>query len=136
MTHELYIQCVLACLIGNIIHIAFKVRSLAVDHKHANLQFSFGTYLRDDKWALIVDALSSFGLVFIADEWLDIDPRVLGKIKSIFVLVGFSGSYVILQMMSVAKSNFRKSVDFKTTKSDEQDGTLDTPTPTTPTKNP
>jgi len=134
MTHELYYQCVIACLIGNIIHIAFKVRSLAVDHKVANLQFSLGGYLKDDKWALIVDALSSFGLVFVADEWLDMDPRILGKIKSIFILVGFSGSYMILQLMSVAKSNFRKSIDFKTDKSDALDGTLGTPTPTSPTK--
>lgn len=133
MTHELYFQCVIACLIGNIIHIAFKVRSLAVDHKVANLQFSLGTYLKDDKWALIVDALSSFGLVFVADEWLDMDPRIISKIKTIFVLVGFSGSYVILQLMSVAKSKFRQAVDFKTTKSDISDGVdPTTPTPTAP----
>lgn len=134
MTHELYFQCVIACLIGNIIHIAFKVRSLAVDHKVANLQFSLGTYLKDDKWALIVDALSSFGLVFVADEWLDMDPRILSKIKTIFILVGFSGSYVILQLMSVAKSKFRKSVDWKTNLADKETGTLDAPTPTAPTK--
>lgn len=132
MTHELYFQCVIACLIGNIIHIAFKVRSLAVDHKVANLQFSLGTYLKDDKWALLVDALASFGLVFVADEWLDIDSRIVSKIKTIFVLVGLSGSYVILELMSVAKSNFRKSIDFKTDIADKATGTLGTPTPTKP----
>lgn len=134
MTHEIYYQCVLACLIGNLLHIAFKVRSLAVDHKIANLQFSVGKYIKDDKWALIVDAASSFALVYLADEWLDFDERILGKIKSIFVFVGFTGSYVVLQVMSVAKRKFRSAVDFKTNKSDELDGTLGAPTPTNGTK--
>lgn len=130
MTHQIYFQCVIACLIGNLLHIAFKVRSLAVDHKIANLQFSIGKYISNDKWALIVDAGASFALVYLADEWLDFDERILGKIKSIFVFVGFTGSYVILQAMSVAKKKFRNAVDFKTNKSDELDGTLGVPTPT------
>lgn len=106
------------------------MRSLAVDHKIANLQFSIGKYISDDKWALIVDAGASFALVYLADEWLDFDERILGKIKSIFVFVGFTGSYVILQLMSVAKKKFRAAVDFKTNKSDELDGTIGVPTPT------
>lgn len=130
MTHEIYLKCVLACLIGNILHVAFKIRSLSVDHKAANLQFSFGKYIKDDKIALIVDALSSFGLVYLADEWLDFDERILGKIKSIFIFVGFSGSYIVMQLMSVATAKFRAAVDFKTNKSDALDGTLGTPTPT------
>jgi len=133
MTHEQYLQCVIACLIGNIIHLFFKIRSLAKDHKIANLEFSFPQYIKDDKWAIIMDFVSSFGLVYIADEWLgDLGSYAIGKMKSIFVFVGFSGSYVILQSMSVAKSKFRKAVDFKTNKSDEQDGTQGTPTPTAP----
>jgi len=130
MTHEIYYQCVLACLIGNLLHIGVKVRSLAVDHKIANLEFSVPKYIKDDKWALIVDAGASFALVYLADEWLDFDERILGKIKSIFVFVGFTGSYLILQAMSVAKKKYRAAVDFKTNKSDELDGTLGTPTPT------
>jgi len=136
MTHELYIQCVIACLIGNILHVAFKILSMAQDHKVANLQFSVRTYLRDDKWALIVDAAASFALVYLIDEWIDFGPPIAGKVKSIFVFVGFTGSYVILQLMSVAKSNFRKAIDFKTDKADKQDGTLGAPTPTTPNPNP
>lgn len=104
------------------------------DHKVANLEFSIGKYIRNDKYALIVDALASFALVYLADEWLDFDDRITGKLKSIFVFVGFTGSYVILQMMSVAKANFRKAVDHKTSQSDKLDDTLDKPTPTEPPK--
>jgi hypothetical protein len=47
-----------------------------------------------------------------------------------FVFIGFTGSYVILQLMSVAKKKFRNAVDYKTTISDQATGTLDKPTPT------
>lgn len=132
MTHELYIKCVLACLAGNVLHIMFKILSLSKDHKVANLQFSVGKYIVDDKWALIFDALGSFLIVFLIDEWLDFEPWVVEKIKSIFVFIGFTGSYFILQALSVAKSNYRKSVDHKTDIADKETGTLGTPTPTKP----
>ena len=134
MTLELYRDCCIACLIGNLLHIAVKIRSLQIDHKKANLKFSIGQYLNDDKWALIVDICASFGLVYIIDEWLDMDSRILGKIKSIFVFVGFTGSYVMLQLLSVAKKNFRQAVDSKTNIADGNTGNLDKPTPTTPAK--
>jgi len=129
MTTQLYIQCVIACLIGNILHIGFKILSLQKDHKIANLEFSVIHYLRDDKWALLMDVFASFAVVYLIDEFLDMDSRLIGKIKTIFVFVGFTGSYVILQIMSVAKSNFRKAVDYKTNQADAANGTLQKPTP-------
>ena len=130
MTQELYIKCFVACFIGNVLHVAWKIFSLSQDHKKANLKFSVGGYFRDDKWALVVDVMFSFALVYIVDEWLDLDSRILSKIKSVFVFVGFTGSYVILQLLSVSKSNFRKAVDYKTNIADKETGTLDNPTPT------
>lgn len=130
MTTELYLKCFIACLIGNVLHVLVKILSLQKDHKVANLEFSVGKYLKEDKWALITDVFASFVLVYVVDEILSIDARLLSKIKLVFIFVGFSGSYVVLQIMSVAKSNFRKAVDFKTTKADQIDGTTDKPTPT------
>jgi len=130
MTTALYIHCVIACLIGNALHVGFKIQSLAKDHKIANLQFSLPNYIKEDKWALIMDVLASFTIVYLFDELLHLDERLLGKIKTIFVFVGFTGSYVILQLMSVAKSNFRKAVDYKTNQADAANDTLDKPTPT------
>ena len=113
MTTELYLQCFIACLIGNVIHIAFKAYGLSQDYTKANMDFSFGQFLKDDKWALIADLVGSLGLVYIADEWLN-DPIVVGKIKTAFVVVGFTGSYVILYFTSTAKKKFQKVVDEKT----------------------
>ena len=130
MTTELYIKCFIACLIGNILHVLVKIMSLQKDHKVANLEFSVIKYLKDDAWALVTDVFASFCLVYVVDEILSIDSRLMDKIKIVFIFIGFSGSYVILQVMSVAKSNFRKAVDYKTTQADKANGTIDKPTPT------
>lgn len=129
MTTELYIHCLAASLIGALLHVLVKIRSLAQDHKVANLEFSIKDYLNKDKWALIVDVLCSLILVYVIDEWLEMDSRIIGKIKSIFVFVGFTGSYVVLQLMSVAKKKFRDAVDYKTNEADKASGNLDKPTP-------
>jgi len=110
-------------------HVAWKIYSLSIDHKKANLKFSVFGYFADDKWALMVDVFFSFALVYIVDEWLSLDSRLLSKIKSIFIFVGFTGSYVVLQLMSVAKDKFRKAVDYKTDIADKETGTTENPTP-------
>jgi len=135
MTHEQYIDCLIFCLIGNVLHVIMKIRSLAKDHKGSNLDFSWRGYLRDDKWALIFDLGTSVTLVFLADEWMgDLGSYALGKLKTVFFFVGFTGSYIVLQATSVAKEKYRQAVKFKTNKSDEQDGTQGTPTPTSEDK--
>ena len=130
MTHQLYIQCVIACLIGNVLHIAFKILYLRKSHKELNLQFSIGKYFKDDAWPLIVDFLASFAIVYIIDEWLEFNEFIIGKIKSIFIFIGFTGSYVLLLFMSVAEKKFREAAGHKAKQSDLQDGTTDKPTPT------
>ncbi len=135
MTHQLYIQCVIACLIGNVLHVCFKILSLWKNHKKANLQFSIGSYLNDDKVPLIVDLLSSFAVVYIIDEWFSFNEFIIGKIKSIFVFVGFTGSYVIMLLMSVSERKFRSAIDYKTDIADRATGNLEKPTPTGPPDN-
>jgi len=130
MTHELYTQCVIACLIGNVLHVCFKILSLWRNHKKANLEFSFGSYFRDDKIPLMVDFLASFAVVYIIDEWLSFNEFIIGKIKSIFVFVGFTGSYVIMLLMSVSEKKFRAAIDHKTNIADQVTGNLEKPTPT------
>lgn len=100
------------------------------DHDGTNLEFSTWKYLKEDKWALITDVFASFALVYLVDELLSLDERLLGKIKIIFVFVGFTGSYVILQLMSVAKKNFRQAAGYKAKEFDKSTGNENKPTPT------
>jgi hypothetical protein len=130
MTTEIYIHCVVASLLGVVFHIAVKIKSLHDDHKVANLKFSVAQYLKDDWIALVVDVLAALILVYLVSEWVSEDSRILTKMKSIFVFVGYTGSSVLMQVLSVAKKNFRKAVDYKTNIADASTGTLDNPTPT------
>lgn len=130
MTTELYIHCVIASLLGVMFHVSVKIKSLYEDHRRANLKFSVLQYFKDDWIVLIVDVIASLVLVYLVDEWLDVDSRLISKMKSIFFFIGFTGSYVILQILSVAKSRFRKSIDEKTNTADAITGDLNKPTPT------
>lgn len=113
MTRELFIECFIACLIGNIIHIAFKAYSLSQDYQKANVKFTFRQFVMHDKFALLLDLVGSFGLVYLADEWIN-NEYVMGKIKTLFIVIGFTGSYFILYFASVSKKKFQKIVDEKT----------------------
>lgn len=111
MTHELYIKCVIACLIGNVLHIAITCFKKFQKNKTANIPFSMGRYIRDDKWVFITDALFSFAVVYLFDEWAGVTPWFADKAKTFFVFVGFTGSYVFNAIMSVSDKKFLGYVD-------------------------
>jgi hypothetical protein len=114
MTHQQWIQCFVACFIGNIIHVIFKIRSLQKDHKTENMKFSMRKYVNDDKWALIGDLAGSFAMVYVADEWLGtFGNYFIDKTKTLFVFVGMWGSFVITHLFGAAKDRFRKEVKAK-----------------------
>lgn len=114
MTNELYTQCFIACLIGNVIHILIKASSLSKDFKAANMDFNIGRDLfKPDMWVILLDVVGSFAMVYVADELVD-NEFIMGKIKIGFILIGISGSYLIFQLLSKAKRPFRETVDKST----------------------
>jgi hypothetical protein len=118
MNLELYAKCVIACLLGNICHIAIKYNSLYVDYKKANVNYGFRQFIKDDKRALIVDAILSFAAVYLIDEFVIASDWILDKVKIFFFFVGLTGSYLVMQLLSVGKDKFRQIIDFKTDKAD------------------
>lgn len=113
MITELHIECFIACLIGNVIHLAFLLSSRAKDARAANEPFSFLQLISIEKYGLIFDFVGSVGLVFAADEIVD-SPWIMGKIKLGFILIGIGGSYVVMQFFGQSKKIIRKVVDKKT----------------------
>lgn len=110
---DLYIHCFVACLIGNVIHLAIAYAKISKDYKTANLTLGLWQYIKNERAAIFADFVSSMGLVYIADEWLH-SEYILEKIKTAFVLVGVSGSYLIMWGLSKSKSILQKHVDEKT----------------------
>ncbi len=114
---DLYIQCYTACFIGNVIHLLVLARSRYIDYEKNNDKLPFREFLRKERWGILVDFAASMGLVYIADEWID-SPYVMGKIKTLFVFVGVTGSWALMQFISQTKKQFRNSVDVKSNLAD------------------
>lgn len=110
MTTETYLSCAIACLIGNIIHLCAKWASLSKDYKNAGMEFTLAKWWAADKYAFLFNFAGSMGLVYLAGEWID-SEYILGKIKTAFVLVGFTGSYAIMYLTSRAKRERMTEVD-------------------------
>jgi len=120
MTHEQFFHCYIACLIGNLVHICVNWNSKRIDYKTANEpQPSLWGFIKIEKSAVIADLVSSLGLVYVADEWID-SAYVMEKIKTAFVIVGVTGSYLIMQVASVSKKRLREIVDKKTDIADKK----------------
>ena len=111
MTHDVYIKCVIACLIGNLLHILIAILKRFSENRAANIPFSVGRYIKDDKWVFISDAAFSFVIVYVFDEWGDFTPWFMEKAKTFFLFVGFTGGSVFNAMLSVSKKKFIGYVD-------------------------
>ena len=111
MTHETYVKCVIACLIGNLLHILIAVSKRFKKDRAANIPFSVWQYIKDDKVVFICDAAFSFVIVFIFDEWGEFTPWFMDKAKTFFLFVGFTGSSVFNAMLSVSEKKFIGYVD-------------------------
>jgi hypothetical protein len=118
MTKEQYINAVLACLLGIILQVIYKITRMKNKAKISNTEFSIKEWLKDDSWVLVLNIISPFIIVWAIDEWLAFDNKIADKIKSIFVFVGFSGSQVIMGFLSVADKKFNKIIDDKTNVAD------------------
>lgn len=106
MTHVIFLKCLIACLIGNLVHVAIRCRTLSKDYPNT---FTFALYLKLEKWVFISDLVGSLALVYCADEFLigDLGSYAQNKIKILFVLIGLSGSWGISKLLDRAKKTFK-----------------------------
>jgi nitrate reductase gamma subunit len=121
MTHDQYMNAVIACFIGVILQLFYKAFKLNQKAKISNEKFNVIQWFADDYLALILNVLSPFILIYIMDEWITEEAGLLvDKLKSIFIFVGFSGSSVIMGFLSVADKKYNKIIDNKTNIADEK----------------
>lgn len=111
---EIFVKCFIASLLGNLIHIGYKIVSLKSDYAKAKIEFSLGMYFKDDWIALAFNFFCSMIWVYAVDELVSHSSWVLERIKLIFIAVGFMGSYAVMYPLSRAKKRFRILIDEKT----------------------
>lgn len=129
MTTELYIKCGVVGLLGMILQIIFK--SIAVQKKAnlANVQYKFWEIFSADWLSHLASIVTIVLFMFLIDEFTNISAKVMDYLKIGFAFVGYTGSDIASRLFSVVNNRVNAAIDFKTTISDTQTGTLNAPTP-------
>jgi hypothetical protein len=130
MSLTLYLQCFVIALLGGLLQTSFKMRSLQIKAKLANLEFSIKQYLKDDWIVIGGNLITIFLCLFFVDEILNIKPEAIDYLKLGFAFVGYTGSDILNRVFSVANKKLNSAIDYKTTIADEATGNTDKPTPT------
>lgn len=129
MTIQIYLWCTISAMLGSLIQIAFKARSLKTKAKVSNIEFSFAQFIKDDWLSIVSNQIVIFVALVALDEIVGVDSKAMNYIKLIFCFIGYAGNDVALRLFSFADKRLNSAIDFKTNKADEADGTLGAPTP-------
>ena len=115
MNIQLYIQCFIIGLVGILFHV-FVIKLPAVKERYrvSNKVFSLRTYLADDWVALGGSLITLIACLLFVDEVLKWKPAIIDYIKFAFLFVGYTGSSILLSVLSQADKKLNKIIDIKT----------------------
>lgn len=112
------LTAIYAAFVGIALQLLYKAYKLQQKAKISNQEFSILKWMKDDWIAMVLNVGSPFIVVWMLDEWLELDEAIMTKIKSLFIFVGFGGSQVIMGFLSFADKKFNKVIDAKTNAAD------------------
>jgi hypothetical protein len=119
MNIQLYTQLFIIGLVGILFHVfVIKLPSVKEASRVANKSFSVKEYLSDDWIALCGSIVTLVACILFVDEILKWKPAIIDYIKFLFFFIGYTGSSVLLAVLSQATKKINKVVDIKTDKAD------------------
>lgn len=130
MTTELYIQCFLVAFFGMLLQALLKIKSIQDKARKANVEFSAKEYFIDDWISHCASLVTVIMIMFFVDELAHFSEHVMNYVKFGFAFVGYTGSDIMSRFFSVVNKRVNNAIDYKTTQTDEANGTTDKPTPT------
>lgn len=120
MNTQLYISCFIIGLVGILFHVfVIKLPSVKEQYRVGNKAFSIQQYLADDWIALGGSLVTLIAFVLFIDEVLKWKPAIIDYIKFLFFFIGYTGSSVLLALLSQATKKINSVVDIKTNELDE-----------------
>jgi len=146
----LYSKLIFGSLIGMAIQLFLKNKSFLETAQKANVQYSLNDFWRNDKWTLGLTFASISVAILISSDaisntidhtpievspylwgflWLSAKDIIIAIVTTMFITIGYMGQDFLLRFLSRTSKELKAAIDFKTTKSDTADGTLDKPTP-------
>jgi hypothetical protein len=116
---------------GVLFHCLLKMKRLKEEAISANVKFNwYDTYVKKSYIAIILSFLSVFLWFMLFGEWEKKYPSISGIRRTLFVVSGFSGSYIIQFVLdgltNSAKKYIQKFVDVKSNVSDITTGPVAT----------
>lgn len=125
-----FYEMAIAGLIGMILQMLMKAKSIQDKARLANVQFKFGEYFTQD-WVshlISVVAIMLF-MVLVRRRLVDIPQNLYELVLAASATVGYSGTDIVSRFFSATNKRVNAAIDHKTTQSDIADGTLNAPTP-------
>jgi len=146
----LYCKLIFGSLIGMAIQLFVKNKSFLETAQKANVIYSLSYFWKKDKWTIGLTFISNSVVILIASDaisntlahaptevspylwgylWLSSKDITIAIITTMFITISYMGQDFLLRFLSRTSKELKAAIDFKTTKSDTADGTLDKPTP-------
>lgn len=123
MAIHTYISCLIAGLLGQAIHLfAVKLPGLKARATAANMPFSIKTALADDWLGIAASFFTILVALICLDELVKFKPAVVEYLKFAFVFIGYTGSSILLAVLSKADKTINTVVDVKTDIADNKIG--------------
>lgn len=116
MTNLILICC---GLLGVLFHCCFKANSLKNQANVGNIQFSIKVYLIEDWISISASFLSVLIWFALFGEVATRYPELENYKRGTFVLMGYSGSYIIQYFLSTAEKKISSIIDKKTDIADD-----------------
>lgn len=107
----------------------FKMRSMQIKARLANVEFSLKSYLQDDWIVIVGNVVTVLICLFVTGEVVSLKPEIIFYLRMGFVFIGYTGSDILNRIFSVANKKLNSAIDYKTTQADAASGNLDKPTP-------
>jgi len=136
MSIKLYLTLFAIAAIGQLLFNVLKIKGLQDKAALANVQFNTIDYFKKDWLSLLASFLTVLLVLLCLDSLLKWKPEAIDYVKPIFAFVGYTGSDIASRIFGVMNKRINSAIDYKTTISDTQTGTLDAPTPASPPQKP
>lgn len=116
--------------VGMILQMLMKAKSIQEKARKGNIQFKFFEYFTQDWLSHMISVFAIVLFLLLVRRRLHQIPQSMYEIVLAFgATVGYMGADIVSRFFSVTNRKVNEALDHKTTRSDEMDGTLGTPTP-------
>lgn len=119
MTTSTYLYCFLAGLLGMLFHIfAISMPAVKARQQVANMNFTMACYFKDEAAAIVANLLTLLIVLITLNELVAFKPEVIPWLKIGFVLIGYTGSSLLITVLGKAQAKINNVVDVKANEAD------------------